>query len=57
MSFELRLKKLKDSWMEIQNMRDEQNRQRKIAQKAQKRVRSLAQEIPKKLNEYNKMMV
>ncbi len=57
MSYELRLKKLKESWMEIQGLRDERARQRKIMQKAQKRVRHLSQEIPKKLNQFNQTMV
>ncbi len=57
MSYELRLKKLKESWMEIQKLRDERNKQRKIWQKAGKRVKELSQEIPKKLNEFNDSMV
>lgn len=57
MSYELRLKKLRESWMEIQGMRDERARQRKIQQNAQKIVRNLSQEIPKKLNEFNETMV
>lgn len=57
MSFELRLRTIKKNWLEVQELRDERARQRKIQQKAQKRVRQLSQEIPKKLNEFNKSMV
>ena len=57
MSFELRLKKLKEAWLEIQGLREEQQKARKIAQKFGQRVRELGQEIPKKLNEYNQIMV
>lgn len=57
MSFELRLKRLKAKWTEIQELRGSQQKNRKIMQKAQKEVRRIAQELPKKLNEYNEMMV
>lgn len=57
MSYELRLKKLKDSWLIIQDMRDLRAKNRKIMQKASKEVRRLSQEIPRKLNEFNNIMV
>lgn len=57
MSYELRLKKLKEAWLEIQSMREERDCARKKAQKYSHRVRELSQEIPKALNEYNEMMV
>ena len=57
MSFELRLSQLKKAWLEIQADREEMHKARKLAQKYNKRVRELAQLIPKKLNEYNKIMV
>ena len=57
MSFELRLKKLKDAWVEIQKLREEQQINRKKIQNLQARNRELGQDIPKKLNEYNQMMV
>lgn len=57
MSYELRLKKLKEAWLEIQSMREERDCARKKAKKYSHRVRELSQEIPKALNEYNEMMV
>ena len=56
-NFETRLKLLKQSWDEIQAMREDRMIHRKAMQKAQKKVRQLSQEIPRKLDEYNKLMV
>ena len=56
-NFETRLMLLKESWAEIQEMREERSRARKTMQKAQKKVRELSQLIPRKLDEYNKQMV
>ena len=57
MSYEKRLQQLKHTWMEIQELRDKKALAQKKVKKYQKEVRSLAQEIPKRLNEFNKTMV
>lgn len=54
---EQRLKLLKESWIEIQKLREQKSNAQKQVQKYQKIVRSLSQEIPKKLNEFNERMV
>ncbi len=56
MSYELRLRKLKESWNQIQILRDERKKQKKIQLEAQKHVRRLSQLIPKMLDDYNKTM-
>jgi len=57
MSFELRLKRLKGAWTIIQELREEQQKARILARKYGEKVRQIAQELPKKMNEYNEMMV
>lgn len=53
---DLRLKLLKNSWLEIQKLREEQQEARIKAKKYNKKVREIAQKLPKMLNEFNKKM-
>lgn len=57
MSYELRLKKLKEEWVKIQELRDEQRRTAALWRKYGKRVRVMGQEIKKALDTYNEVMV
>lgn len=54
---ELRLKLLKDRWLEIQKLRDKQRKARAMIKKYQKQVREIAQKLPKLLDEFNNRMV
>jgi len=56
MTYELRLKGLKDDWMQIQEMWDEQSSNRKKIQKLISRQRQLGQVIKDRLKQHGKMM-
>ena len=55
MSFELRLSQLQKSWIEIQDLRDKMKLLNSKKKKIDSEIRSIAQLIPKKLDEYNKI--
>ena len=54
---ELRMKKLKERWIEIQKKRDEKKEQQAIFRTAQRKIRQLSQEIPNLLDSYNEAMI
>lgn len=57
MNFEMRLRGLKEEWQQIQALREEKAKAQKKVKEYQLKVRHLAQEIPKRLNKYNEMMI
>lgn len=64
LSSEIRLKLLKESWLDIQSKREVISKLQREKQKAQEKLRSLSQKIPelfnelnRELDEYNKRMV
>lgn len=57
MTAELRLRELKKTWTQIQQLREEKRKATKQMNKCQKIVRKLSQEIPVLLDKFNENMV
>ena len=55
-NFELRLKKLRERWMEIQALRDEGRTLTKQIEPIKKRIRQIGQELSIKMDEYNEVV-
>ena len=56
MSFELRLKKVREEWRHIQALRDDQKKQRALYMKSGSEVKRLSQLISQKLIDYDELM-